>query len=48
MNARTATGLRKSQEKKEKEPVRTSWPTLPCCDAMRAGLACDCCEVIDS
>ena len=41
--------LEKERLWKEKQKVReqTPWPTIPCCDAMRAGLACECCEVVD-
>lgn len=36
-----------SNEKNAKIMKQDSWPTIPCCDAMRAGLPCSCCEVVD-
>jgi hypothetical protein len=48
MNARASRSLEKEKERAEANKTRTSWPTIPCCDAMRAGLACDCCEVVDA
>lgn len=48
LNVRSAGRDRIEKEKEDAKKLKTSWPTLPCCDAMRAGLACECCEVVDA
>lgn len=47
MNARDSREMQQLKERREALAKKTDWPTLPCCDAMRAGLPCDCCEVVD-